>query len=34
MDTLDLMMPRVPIYRMTCGMDLWGVETLAHELEP
>ena len=33
MDTLDMMMPRVPIYRMTCGMDPWGVETLARELE-
>jgi hypothetical protein len=33
MDTLDLMMPRVPIYRMSCGMDRSGVDMLVKELD-
>ena len=32
MDTLDLMMPRVPIYRMSCGIDQTGVDMLVREL--
>ena len=32
MDTLDLMMPRVPIYRMSCGMDSSGLVMLAREM--
>ena len=32
MDTLDLMMPRVPVYRMSCGMDASGVSMLINEL--
>ena len=32
MDTLDLMMPRVPIYRMSCRMDGSGVAMLVKEL--
>lgn len=32
MDTLDLMMPRVPVYCMSCGVDPTGMELLAREL--
>ena len=32
MDTLDLMMPRVPIYHMSCSMDGSGVDMLVREL--
>jgi hypothetical protein len=33
MDTLDLMMSRVPIYRMSCGMDRSGIDMLVKELD-
>lgn len=32
MDTLDLMMPRVPIYQMSCGMDRRAVDTVKETL--
>jgi hypothetical protein len=32
MDTLDMMMPRVPIYRMSCGLDVSGPAMLMKEL--
>lgn len=32
METLDLMMPRVPIFRMSCGLDGSGVHMLTREL--
>ena len=33
MDTLDLMMPRVPIYRMSCGLDRSGMDLVRGVLE-